>query len=74
MKRCPTCRRLYADTPFRFCRADGGELVDDPRPAGDAPTILFSETRISERFPWLLGDKRGDIQRFDRQRELEETR
>ena len=56
MKRCPTCRQFFTDTPFRFCRADGAELVSEPMPLGDAPTILFSTTRISDRFPWLVSD------------------
>lgn len=56
MKRCPTCRQLFPDTAFRFCRSDGTQLVSELVPLGDAPTILFSTTRVDERFPWLVGD------------------
>jgi len=56
MKRCPTCRQLFRDTAFRFCRSDGTPLVNELVPLGDAPTILFSATRLNERFPWLVAD------------------
>lgn len=58
MKRCPTCRQLFSDTAFRFCRSDGTPLVSELVPLGDAPTILFSTTRISDRFPWLVSESR----------------
>jgi hypothetical protein len=71
MKRCPTCRQLFSDESFRFCRADGAELVDDPMPIGDAPTILFSTTGIRERFPWLIGDMSRETRQLDRDRNFE---
>jgi hypothetical protein len=55
MKRCPTCRQLFA-AALKFCRSDGTQLVSELVPLGDAPTILFSTTRISDRFPWLVGE------------------
>jgi len=58
MKRCPTCRQLFSDSAFKFCRFDGTQLVSELVPLGDAPTILFSSTRISERFPWLVSETR----------------
>jgi hypothetical protein len=56
MKRCPTCRHLFPDTGFTFCRIDGARLVHEQVPTGDDPTVLFSTTRLSDRFPWLLRD------------------
>jgi len=35
MKRCPQCRRLYADASLYFCRADGTPLVADSAAAAD---------------------------------------
>ena len=61
MKRCPTCRQLFADAGLNFCRLDGNRLIRDTAPMGDAPTILFSETRISERFPWLVVDPQPTV-------------
>jgi hypothetical protein len=75
MKRCPTCRQSFADTPFKFCRIDGAQLIDEPTLVGDAPTILFSTTGISERFPWLSRDIPAvrDTQQLDRNRKSDET-
>jgi hypothetical protein len=54
MKRCPKCQQLFSDKDYGFCRFDGAELSLEPTALGDAPTILFSSTRIAERFPWLV--------------------
>ena len=54
MKRCPKCQQLFSDRDFKFCRFDGTQLFRESTQLGDAPTILFSSTRIAERFPWLV--------------------
>jgi hypothetical protein len=41
---------------LKFCRFDGTRLISETVPLGDDPTILFSATRISDRFPWLVAD------------------
>ena len=76
MKRCPTCRNLFSDTPFRFCRSDGAQLISESTPLGDAPTVLFSTTQLNERFPWLLGDIPAirDTQQLARDRNVDDTR
>src|SRR5215471_4468439 len=44
MRRCPECHRIYSDNALRFCRIDGGELVDDADVSADSePTVDLSE-------------------------------
>jgi hypothetical protein len=50
MKRCPTCKRSYADDTLRFCLEDGTEL--DFLPEG--PTVVRSgggDPQRTEKFP-----------------------
>ncbi|HEV3471440.1 MAG TPA: hypothetical protein VG148_19090 [Pyrinomonadaceae bacterium] len=57
MKRCPACRRAYADDDLKFCRVDGAPLSADPAEAGptlvklpatEAPTELFASAPSNE--------------------------
>ncbi|HWS55308.1 MAG TPA: tetratricopeptide repeat protein [Pyrinomonadaceae bacterium] len=58
MKRCPACRRAYADDELKFCRVDGaplaaepgegGATLADPPPGGEAPTELFGAAAPSD--------------------------
>ena len=41
MKRCPECRRDYADETLNFCLDDGTALLDGPVTA-DQPTAIIS--------------------------------
>jgi ketosteroid isomerase-like protein len=43
MKRCPTCKREYADDTLRFCLEDGSPLLS----ATDAPTVSFDAHALS---------------------------
>ncbi len=43
MKRCPTCRREYADDTLRFCLEDGAPLLSET----DAPPASFDPHAIS---------------------------
>jgi adenylate cyclase len=40
MKRCPECRRDYADETLNFCLDDGNALLDGPAVSDDATVIL----------------------------------
>jgi TolB-like protein/Tfp pilus assembly protein PilF len=44
MKRCPTCRRTYAEDALQFCRVDGALLSDD----SEAPTDLLRQPDSSQ--------------------------
>jgi TolB-like protein/Tfp pilus assembly protein PilF len=46
MKRCPACRRAYADDELKFCRVDGAPLAVEPE--GEAPTTLFAGSAPSD--------------------------
>ena len=49
MKRCPKCRRVYADESLKFCRADGTKLAGDGGPAPDeSPTRLINPAHAAE--------------------------
>jgi len=57
MKRCPACRRAYADEELKFCRVDGAPLAAEPGdtaatlvrlpPEAEAPTALFRPSASS---------------------------
>ena len=44
MKRCPTCKKSYADETLNFCLDDGGWLVGDDEPA----TAILSDARLPD--------------------------
>jgi hypothetical protein len=56
MKKCPRCKRTYADDSFTFCLEDGTllsapyEIQKTPAPndPGEAPTMLKPKARIAE--------------------------
>jgi pimeloyl-ACP methyl ester carboxylesterase len=48
MKRCPKCRRVYADESLKFCRADGTLLADEGPSPEEPPTRLISPAHASE--------------------------
>ena len=45
MKRCPKCRRDYANETLNYCLDDGAALVDGPS-LGEAPTAVFVEDGV----------------------------
>jgi len=64
MKRCPTCRLLFAEL-VKFCRFDGAWLVGEAIPLGEEPTTPFSIRRVSARFPWEVADTQPTFDEFD---------
>jgi TolB-like protein/Flp pilus assembly protein TadD len=58
MKRCPACRRAYADDELKFCRVDGAPLAADAGaegatlvklpPGAEAPTALLNSSAPSD--------------------------
>src|SRR5256714_14770667 len=58
MKRCPACRRVYADESLRFCRVCGSPLGGEATAHDDASATLFKlPTRAGEEGPTeILGD------------------
>lgn len=57
MKRCPTCRRFYADGTFQFCLDDGAELVavvhEQPTERFVLPTPVAVVEKKPRKFNWL---------------------
>jgi len=48
MKRCPTCNRLEPDTALKFCRIDGGTLINEPLSVGaEAGTAMLGSASLS---------------------------
>ncbi|MEJ7847836.1 MAG: tetratricopeptide repeat protein [Pyrinomonadaceae bacterium] len=43
MKRCPECRRDYADETLNFCLDDGASLLDGPACVDEPATAILSE-------------------------------
>nr|MBA3351950.1 hypothetical protein [Blastocatellia bacterium] len=41
MKRCPVCRRDYADETLNFCLDDGSALLDGPASMDEPATAVF---------------------------------
>ena len=50
MKRCPSCRRVYADETLRFCRHDGTPLVGELSDASDPTSAIAGTARQSNDF------------------------
>lgn len=48
MKRCPSCRRAYADDSLAFCLEDGTALVNEGGSASDMPaTLIMADPRVT---------------------------
>jgi ketosteroid isomerase-like protein len=56
MKRCPTCRRTYADDTLKFCLEDGTPLSADAPLNSDATLLLDSASRGTEPPPTEILD------------------
>jgi ketosteroid isomerase-like protein len=56
MKRCPTCRRTYADDTLRFCLEDGTPLGTDALVNSDATLLLDSASSSTEPPPTEILD------------------
>jgi ketosteroid isomerase-like protein len=56
MKRCPTCRRTYADDTLRFCLEDGTPLDTDTLVNSDETLLLDSASRSTEPPPTEILD------------------
>lgn len=46
MKRCPLCRKIYADETLNFCLDDGAELLGFL--SDFSPTLVFQSTALGE--------------------------
>src|SRR4051812_6062653 len=46
MKRCPECRRSYADETLNYCLDDGAALVDGPASLEGAETEILSSSSL----------------------------
>lgn len=50
MKRCPECRRDYADETLNFCLDDGSRLLDGPAFTQESATAILSEAATGRAF------------------------
>jgi hypothetical protein len=51
MKRCPTCKRTYADDTLRFCLEDGTLLDADAAPLNSDQTLLLDSASSNAELP-----------------------
>jgi len=47
MKRCPQCRRIYADETLNFCLDDGSRLIDGSSQSSEASTAVMRNSADS---------------------------
>ena len=60
MKRCPECRRSYADETLNFCLDDGAALLEGPATAEQPTAILSGGADSGDRVTRRLSENTGD--------------
>ena len=64
MKRCPTCRLVFAEL-VKFCRFDGAGLLGETMPFGEEPTTPFPTKRVSKRLLREIVDRKRTFDKYD---------